>query len=191
MFVVDATVSVRFHNFKKQLNFMAEFVQAYDIGPGPNQVQFGAITFSHLVNNEFNMNTFSTKTSLTTAISGIIYTNGYASFTYLALDYVRTNSFTTAAGDRPGVPNVAIVLTDGYSSNRDKTITAAAALQASTTVIGIGVGSYPPLDEIKDIASGTGDENTYFVEFNDLSTILRDLEEKICLAASGMLSTLP
>ena len=128
MFVVDASLSVRFHNFEKQLDFMVEFVQAYDIGPGPNQVQVGAITFSHYVNNEFNMNTFSYKTSLITAIRGIIYADGSSTLTDLALDHVRTNSFTTAAGDRPGVPNVAIVLTDGQSSNPHATSTAAADL---------------------------------------------------------------
>ena len=181
MFVVDASRSVGFDNFQKQLDFMKELVQAYDIGPGPNQVQFGAITFDSKVYNQFNMGTFSNKTSLTTAISGIIYTEWHT-HTYLALDYVRTNSFTTAAGYRPGVPNVAIVLTDGESSNPTATSRAAAALQASTTVIGIGVGPYAPVDQIKTIASGTGDENTYFLEFDDISTILGDLDEKICSA---------
>ena len=190
MFIVDASGSVELHNFQKQLDFMKEFVQAFDIGPGPNQVQVGAIIFESSVHNQFNMNTFSTKGSLSTAISGISYTEG-GTYTHLALDYVRTNSFTTAAGDRPGVPNFAIVLTDGVSESDTATRIAAADLQASTTVIGIGVGSYAPVDEIKAIASGTGDENTYFLEFNDLSTILGDLEEKTCLAASGMLSTLP
>ena len=181
MFVVDASGSVRLHNFQKQLAFMKEFVKAFDIGPGANQVQVGAITFDTLVYNQFNMNTFSTKGSLSTAISGIPWTYR-ATYTHLALNYVRTNSFTTAAGDRPGVPNVAIVLTDGKSAYSTETSTAAAALQASTTVIGIGVGRNAPVDEIKAIASGTGDENTYFLEFNDLSTILGDLDEKICSA---------
>ena len=181
MFVVDASGSVKPHNFQKQLDFMKEFVNAFDIGPGANQVQVGAITFDTLVYNQFNMNTFSTKGPLSTAISAIPWTYR-ATFTHSALDYVRTNSFTTAAGDRPGVPNVAILLTDGGSVSSSRARTAAAALQASTTVIGIGIGSKLSVDEIKAIASGTGDENTYFLEFNDLSTILGDLVEKICSA---------
>ena len=181
VFVVDASGSVGLFDFPKQLDFMIEFVQACDIGPGPNQVQVGAITFDHEVYNQFNMSTFSTKGSLSTAIWGINFTEG-GTVTNLALDYVRTNSFTTAAGDRPGVPNVAIVLTDGQSLSPTATSTAAAALQASTTVIGIGVGQNAPVDEIKAIASGTGYENTYFLDFNDLSTILEDLKEKVCPA---------
>ena len=182
MFVVDASGSVLNHNFKKQLDFMRMFVQAFDIGPGPNQVQVGAVRFDHGLSNQFNMNTFSTKGILSIAISGIKYPTAGGTITHLALDYVRTKSFTTAAGDRPGVPNVAIVLTDGKSQYPTETSTAAAALQASTTVIGIGIGTKVSVDEIRAIASGTGDENTYFLDFDDLSTILEDLKEKVCSA---------
>lgn len=48
--------------------------------------------------------------------------------------------FTTANGDRPGVQNIAIVVTDGHSADRFSTLQEAAALHRDqVTVLGLGV----------------------------------------------------
>ena len=39
-----------------------------------------------------------------------------------ALRYVRTDMLTPAAGDRPDVPNVVILMADGHSTNRKNTL---------------------------------------------------------------------
>jgi len=45
--------------------------------------------------------------------------------TDLALNYVEANSFRNAAGDRPGVRNILIVMTDGWSNLPAETVIAA------------------------------------------------------------------
>jgi len=51
--------------------------------------------------------------------------------TDLALKYVEANSFTNAAGDRPGVANILIVMTDGKSNVPAETVKAANSMKAS------------------------------------------------------------
>ena len=56
--------------------------------------------------------------------------------------YARTQMFTPERGDRPGVPNYLVVLTDGKSNNPEQTWLEAreAREQGIITTIGIGGG---------------------------------------------------
>ena len=54
VFVLDSSSSVGATNFQKQLDFMAEFVKQFDIGP--SDVVFGLVTFTAYAHNEFYFN---------------------------------------------------------------------------------------------------------------------------------------
>ncbi|KAH9492892.1 hypothetical protein Btru_032557 [Bulinus truncatus] len=80
---------------------------------------------------------------------------GSTTNTFLALDYARTTSFSAAQGTRSGVPHIAVVMTDGFSSNFQETQLAAQRLKDSGVVVmAIGIGLFNRT-ELDVIASNT------------------------------------
>ena len=182
---MDASGSVGSSNFQKQKQFVAQFAQSFNIGHGPNDVQIGALTWSSAVHNQFNMDRYGTKTALVNAINGITYDSG-ATATHLALQYIMTNSFKPAAGDRANVPNILIVMTDGKSNSPAQTLAEAQKLHQiqGLTVFAIGIGSGADQTELGHIASDS--KNVFTVnDFNALQTIQNELKKQACSASSG------
>jgi len=75
--------------------------------------------------------------------------------TQAALQLVHTLIFTVIHGDRPAVPNVAVVVTDGRSTvQANRTLTEAATVRRSgVQVYVIGVGDDADQRELRGIAS--------------------------------------
>ena len=96
--------------------FLSHLVGRLDVDSGHTRV--GLVPFSDIVHTHdaFNLSAHSTAASIRSAIESLAYTEGIT-YTDKALRYVRTKMLTTAAGDRPGVHDVVILLTDGKSSN--------------------------------------------------------------------------
>jgi hypothetical protein len=65
--------------------------------------QVGLLTFDTNVHLQFWLNQFGDKTSLLNALHTIPYTSG-ATYTQRALQFMRTDFFTSAHGARDGVP---------------------------------------------------------------------------------------
>jgi len=96
--------------------FVSALVVTLDINSGDTRV--GLVTYSTSVDTAeaFNLNAHATDANVLAAIAALSYT-GDLTYTHLALEYVRTTMLTSAAGDRPDVPNVVVVMTDGESNN--------------------------------------------------------------------------
>ena len=186
MFLLDSSGSVGSSDFQKLKEFVAQFAQSVEIGNGPNEVQIGAVTWSTRVYNQFNMNTFSTKSALLNAINGISYDSG-STYTHLALRYIRVNSFQPSAGDRANVPNILVVITDGRSSYPSQTVIAAQALHAipGLTIFAIGVGD-GATDELGIIASDLR-KVLGVKDFSTIQVLQTVIQRHICAANSGML----
>ncbi|GAB1606482.1 hypothetical protein Ahia01_000930800 [Argonauta hians] len=145
MFVLDQSTSLK--HYDSQIKGFVSRVAGY-FPISPKQVQIGVVTFGSIVKNEFNLNRYSNYQALLQGISQIKYLGG-STMTYLALDYLRLHSFRHRFGDRNGVPNIAIIITDGKSSNYQRTIYSAKLLKESgvqTYVVAIGnnVGTQEP-----------------------------------------------
>jgi len=95
-------------------SFLSRLVTRLDIDSGNTRV--GLVTYYTVVSGGFNLNDHTSLSSVQAAISSLSYQGGGTS-TYVALSHVRTTMLTPAAGDRPNVPNVVVVLTDGQSQN--------------------------------------------------------------------------
>ena len=121
IFVLDESSSVSLENFNLMKDFVSRLVARLDVDSGNTRV--GAVCFSHYIHTEdaFNMTKHSSLASVQSGISALVYDEGLT-HTHLALHHVRTKMLTAAAGDRPGVPNVVILLADGQSTNRSKTL---------------------------------------------------------------------
>ena len=117
---MDESGSVSATNFEVMKSFLSQLVGRLDIDGGNTRV--GLVTYSPSVDigEAFNLNAYSSVADVQSAIAALTFT-GRTTNTHLALEYVRTTMLTSAAGDRPSVPNAVVVMTDGLSSNASAT----------------------------------------------------------------------
>jgi len=99
-------------------SFLSRLVSRLDIDSGNTRV--GLVKYYTSVSNGFNLSDHLSLSSVQSAISSVSYQGGGTSAS-VALRYVRTTMLTPEAGDRPNVPNVVVVLTDGQSNDIDAT----------------------------------------------------------------------
>ena len=97
-----------------------------------------------------------------------------------ALEYARSNMFTTAHGDRTDATNYVIVLTDGSSSDFNRTLQQASLLkQQNIAVIAIGIGTSINKPELNGIASDS--KHVFAVSsFDALKTIRTEIKAAAC-----------
>ena len=85
-----------------------------------------------------------------------------------ALDLVTNNMFNS---DRPNVPNIAIIFTDGGSNNKKATIKSALLAKRKMTIVTVGIGGWTDQYELKAIASDPYSVNYWEMKrFDDLKT---------------------
>ncbi|XP_052087903.1 collagen alpha-1(XII) chain-like [Mytilus californianus] len=138
VFLLDSSGSVTLQNFKTMLNTAANIAHHFQIGSQHTQV--GVDRFSTTAKTMIKLNQWNNWFALQMKIKQIPYVPGLT-YTWIALDHARTESFSESYGARPGVPKIAIVMTDGKSQNKTKTCEAAKRLRNSgVNVFAIGIG---------------------------------------------------
>lgn len=174
-FILDASGSVRAHNFEEVKKFAAEVVNKMKIGK--NDVRVGLMTFASSVRNRFSFAQYTNKKNLIKAILSTPYTRGGTN-TAAALQATKL-AFQKA---RKNVPQIAVVITDGRSYNKRLTIAAANSLLATkVTTFAVGVGKRLDREELKAIASKPFDDHLLEIEdFEDLAKIQPKLAVKAC-----------
>jgi len=114
VFVLDQSNSVGSSNFELMKSFLSRLVDRVDIYRGNTRV--GLVTYSTDISTAFNLSDHSSVDSIKMNISSIMYVGGDTN-TAVAFQYVRTEMLSAEAGDRPNVPNVVALLTDGQSQD--------------------------------------------------------------------------
>lgn len=167
VFILDSSRSVHHRDFTRMLHFTSNLVLNLNIDGGDARV--GIITYSHTTNVEFYLSQYQIEKELFTAIGKIPHYEGLSTNTGEALKRTREEMFTAVHGDRPEVPNVAILITDGNSQQPDITkIEAEISKEAGIHIFAIGIGNVL-LYEINAIASEPLEENVfYFRDFEKL-----------------------
>jgi uncharacterized protein with von Willebrand factor type A (vWA) domain len=145
----------------------------------------GVVVSRTVVRVQFHLRTFRSRQALYEAIDKIPYTLGSTNTAH-ALKTMRTRMFQAANGDRSGVPNVAIIVTDGVSNiNADRTIPEAELARAEGIhiyAIGIGLADSTELDSIVSVPVV---ENRFAVlDFNDLRNLRNSLYAAYCGVSS-------
>ena len=111
---------------------------------GSTRVRVGLITYASSAVINFDLDDHFTVASIHAAIDSVSNTFG-GTDTAEALHLMNTQMYTTARGDRWGVTNVAIVLTDGHSNNLAQTILRANQCKGEPKNIAMyAVGEYFP-----------------------------------------------
>lgn len=184
LFILDESGSVQPDDFVRQVNFVEQFVQQYQIGPD-TRTQVALIRYGSTVRLEFNLNQFSSQREVLTALASIQYVNRGNTNTGGALNVAATQVFVPAGGVRPLAPDatrVCIVVTDGQSNvGPSVQIEADTLRQLGVRVIAIGVGSATDRQELEAIASQPASANVFeLTAFDQFNTLVQDIRDAAC-----------
>ncbi|CAM4593692.1 collagen alpha-6(VI) chain [Lepidochelys kempii] len=116
MFLVDSSGSIGPENFLKMKNFMRELVNKSDISA--DRVQVGAVQFSGTNKEEFQLDRYSSKSDIFSAIDRMSLI-GENTLTGSALTFVA-DYFKPPKGARPTVKKILILITDGEAQDEVK-----------------------------------------------------------------------
>ena len=197
--VIDSSGSIRDNNppggqpdnYDLQLEFLANLVRAFSIGQDATRV--GALIFSEQVILEFTLDRYDDANAVANAILASPYL-GQTTNTPEALRQTRASCFNVATGDRPNVPNLAIVVTDGVPfppERRQPALDEAMALRdTGAAVISIGITDAIDVDFLRGLSSAPQLEGqNYFTatDFDVLNEIQKTVVEGTCEALEGQL----
>ncbi|KFQ25537.1 Vitrin, partial [Merops nubicus] len=114
-FLMDGSWSIGKRRFQLQKQFLSSIAQALGIGSaGP---LMGVVQYGDDPSTEFNLKTYTNSKDLRNAIEKIPQKGGLSNVGK-ALSFVNKNFFLDANGNRGGAPNVAVVMVDGWPTDR-------------------------------------------------------------------------
>ncbi|XP_022376177.1 vitrin [Enhydra lutris kenyoni] len=114
-FLIDGSSSIGKRRFRIQKQFLADVAQALDIGPGGPLM--GVVQYGDNPAAQFNLRTHMNSRDLKTAIEKITQRGGLSN-AGRAISYVTKNFFSKANGNRGAAPNVAVVIVDGWPTDK-------------------------------------------------------------------------
>ena len=106
---------------------------------------------------------------------------------------MQQDVFSTISGDRPGAPNIGVILTDGESNrDQDKTVSSAQeARSAGIYLLFVGIGDQLKQEEVRGIPSKPVSQYTFLTNnFDELESdqdMFKNMLDKI-LVISGKYS---
>ena len=147
--------------------------------------------FSEQVSLVFALNTYDTAEDITQAILAIQYL-GQTTNTPEALRITRTECFNINNGDRPNVPNLAVIVTDGQpfpQNRRTPALDEGRLLKDSgVTTILIGITDNIDVEFLRELSSRPQLEGQNFftaTDFAVLNTIQRTVVQGTCTTLEG------
>lgn len=177
--ILDSSTSVSQVNFRKMLEFCKDLILGADIDNG--NVRIGVVIYSTDVYVQFHLNEYDNRLEVADAIDNIPYKYGSTNSAG-GLRTMRTDMFQFRNGDRPGVPNIAIMITDGISNvNSRRTIPEAElARREGIHIYAIGIG-LTDTRELNAMATVPARDNSFNVnDFNELAGIKQQLFSAVC-----------
>ena len=194
-FIIDISASLRDNNppngsrdnWGLQLEFLSQVTDIFTIGPTDTKV--GAVVLSEQADMAFSMDSHPTAESVKNAIRTLLY-NGSSTNTAQGLKVTREQCFSPANGERPGVLNLAILITDGQpdpANRKEQALREAESLKGIATVITIGVTNVTDTELLREISSTPQLESqTWFVveDFSELK-VIRAVIKATCETVQG------
>ncbi|XP_063773985.1 vitrin isoform X2 [Pseudophryne corroboree] len=115
VFLIDGSWSIGKRRFRIQKLFLNQMADALDVGiSGP---LMGIVQYGDEPSTEFSLRSYFNSKDLKNAIDKIPQKGGYSNVGK-ALSYVNRNYFSDASGNRGAAPNVAVVLVDGWPTDK-------------------------------------------------------------------------
>lgn len=177
VFMLDTSGSISQGNYNQMLMFVDHLARL--IGLNKEKTRIGVLTFSDVAEVSFHLKDYRSSAAITKGIMASPYRPGMTNIG-AALRKMRELMFQQSNGDRPAVPNVGVLLTDGYSSVEplETLPQAALAREKGILLFSVGIGITDD-DELKLIAQY--DERYFWVpSFNTLPKVATTLKDAIC-----------
>ncbi|XP_078130030.1 vitrin isoform X8 [Sander vitreus] len=115
VFLMDGSWSVGKRRFKIQKDFLSEVAQTINVGvAGP---MMGLIQYGDDPVTEISLKSYSNSREVKSAIEKIAQKGGLSNVGK-ALSYINKHYFSDVNGNRGGAPNVAVVLVDGWPTDK-------------------------------------------------------------------------
>ncbi|XP_013871522.1 matrilin-4 isoform X2 [Austrofundulus limnaeus] len=176
VFLIDSSRSVRPHEFETMRKFMIDILNTLDIGLDTTRV--GVVQYSSQVRSEFSLKTHSKLENLVKAINEIIPL-AQGTMTGLAIRYLMNEAFSPEQGDRPKVPNVAVIVTDGRPQDRVAEV-AAEAREKGIEIYAVGVAR-ADMASLRAMASPPFEDHVFLVErFDLIHQFGLQFQDKLC-----------
>ena len=183
--MLDASRSIRDGDFNKVLVFVDGVARR--LGTSRACTRVGVLTFSGASHVAFHLAESRTAAAISEAIMSVAPPTARGQTnTAAALRALREQMFRRERGDRPGVPNVGVLVTDGFSSvGTEPTLAAATeARRRGLLLFGVGVG----IDDSDELDWITQDAQRVFLtpDFDSLlsAAMIKALEEVISRSES-------
>jgi len=161
VFVLDLSGSV-----EEVYDVVIQFAKyaIYGLPVGPNQARVGVVTYADMAATSFDLNAYSTPATIRNALA--FSKAGGTTNTQEAIRLASDEVFTQARGDRSGVKNVMVVVTDGLSTVQPANTLpqAATARSKGIEIFSIGIGPDANPNEINGMASEPKQGHTVFVK---------------------------
>ncbi|XP_076198174.1 collagen alpha-3(VI) chain isoform X7 [Aptenodytes patagonicus] len=186
VFLIDGSTALGTGPFNVIRDFVAKIVQRLEVGP--DLIQVAVAQYADTVKPEFYFNTHQSRKDVMANVKRMKLMGGTALNTGSALDFVRNNFFTSAAGCRmeEGVLPMLVLITGGKS--RDAVDQAAAEMKRNRIVI-LAIGSRnADLAELQEIAHERDfvfNPNDFRVQF--MQTILPEVLSPIRTLSGGLI----
>ncbi|KAK3096918.1 hypothetical protein FSP39_004752 [Pinctada imbricata] len=173
-FVIDESNSIWPPNFTKQLGFVSNVIDAFDVNQ--NHTRVGIVLFSDSEHVEIPLNNNLTKAELKTRVRQLKQRYGETN-TGKAIAFLRNTGFSSV-NSRPGVAHIAIVITDGQSMRPNVTKhEARLAHKEGIYIFAVGVGdiSRDHDQELRSLASDPDDNFKFAVDDYDVLNQIRNI----------------
>ncbi|XP_032866633.2 collagen alpha-3(VI) chain isoform X6 [Tyto alba] len=186
VFLIDGSTALGTSPFNSIRDFVAKIVQRLEVGP--DLIQVAVAQYADTVKPEFYFNTHQSRKDVMANVKRMKLMGGTALNTGSALDFVRNNFFTSAAGCRmeEGVLPMLVLITGGKS--RDAVDQAAAEMKRNRIVI-LAIGSRnADLAELQEIAHERDfvfNPNDFRVQF--MQAILPEVLSPIRTLSGGLI----
>ncbi|XP_052647794.1 collagen alpha-3(VI) chain isoform X4 [Harpia harpyja] len=186
VFLIDGSTALGTGPFNSIRDFVAKIVQRLEVGP--DLIQVAVAQYADTVKPEFYFNTHQSRKDVMANVKRMKLMGGTALNTGSALDFVRNNFFTSAAGCRmeEGVLPMLVLITGGKS--RDAVDQAAAEMKRNRIVI-LAIGSRnADLAELQEIAHERDfvfNPNDFRVQF--MQAILPEVLSPIRTLSGGLI----
>uniref|UniRef100_A0A4W5QLY1 Matrilin 2 n=1 Tax=Hucho hucho TaxID=62062 RepID=A0A4W5QLY1_9TELE len=179
VFIIDSSRSVRPSDYEKVKIFVTNLLAFLDVRPEATRV--GLLQYGSVVQNEFSLNTYSSKADVERAVKAMDHL-ATGTMTGLAIQYTMETAFTEPEGARPAdmhIPRIAMIVTDGRPQDTVEEV-AAQARQAGIQIFAIGVGRVD-MNTLRAIGSEPHSEHVYLVaNFSQIETLTSIFQSNLC-----------
>ncbi|VDI77269.1 Hypothetical predicted protein [Mytilus galloprovincialis] len=173
-FLIDESGSVGATNFQKNLDFVKQFVDVFDIGN--TAVKISTFAFHHSMGNGFHFSCCNDKASIKSNVDKINYHSGGQDFD-MALSFSKNSMFQSVNGARDFSLKILMFFTDGRSLIQDG---GSLLHRLGIIVYAVGVGGNVDRNQLDKIA--TNQSYVFMVSsYADLvGQVYNDIKSKTC-----------